>query len=380
MKIAYVSTFDARLVHSWSGTGYTIAKELEKQGLEISYVGPLTEKNSLLYKAKQLFYREILRKRHIRQAEPAIVLHNALQISKQIEKIKPDIILAIWAYPIALLDCKQPIVFIADATFPLMHNYYKEYSNLSTSTIRNIKQLEQSALNRSAAVIYSSQWAAQSAINEYNTSPDKVYVVPFGANIDVPPSESEIEQFIEKRVKNDVCKLLFLGVDWERKGGNIALNTAINLHNKGIKTELNIVGCVPTTTKLPHFVNLIGFLNKSDPTDVIKLRKLFIESHFLILPSIADCTPIVFSEANSFGLPCISTTVGGIPSVIINGKNGQLFDKLDSPEEFSQYIAQLITNPEEYYKLAHSSFLEYKQRLNWDFAGYQIKKILENLL
>ncbi len=380
MKIAYVSTFDAQQVNSWSGTGYTIAKALERQGIEIAYIGPLKEKNSLLYKAKQFFYRDILKKRHIRQAEPEILRDNARQITEQLEVINPDIVFAIWAHPIAYLECKQPIVFVADATFPLMHNYYGDYTNLSAATIRNVRAFEQSALDRSAAIIYSSKWAATSATKDYGISPDKVYVVPFGANIDTPPCEQEIEQFIQNRIDSNVCKLLFLGVDWERKGGNTAIKIAMYLHNKGIPVELNIVGCLPPDANVPEYVKLLGFLKKSDPNDVVKLKELFENSHFLILPSIADCTPIVFAEANSFGLPCISTTVGGIPSMITNGINGQLFDLDALAESYSDFISEKMSTPAAYQNLARLSFKEYKTRLNWDVAGKQIKNILDNLI
>ncbi|MBK9249841.1 MAG: hypothetical protein IPM69_17495 [Ignavibacteria bacterium] len=169
MKIAYVSTFDARFENSWSGTGYHIAKALENQGAEICYVGPLAEKNALYYKAKQLFYREILKKRHIRQAEPAILKYNAEQISKQIQNFKPDIVLGIWSYPISHLKCTAPIAFIADATFPIIKDFYQDYTNLSTKTIQNSFAMERAALENCAAVLYSSQWAAQSAIHDYGT-------------------------------------------------------------------------------------------------------------------------------------------------------------------------------------------------------------------
>ena len=185
MKIAYVSTFNARLEHSWSGTGYRIAKALENQGAEIAYIGPLAEKHTSFYKVKQFLYREILKQRHIRQAEPTILYHNAEQISRQLQHINPDIVLGIWSYPIAYLKCKQPIVFIADATFPIIKDFYHDYSNLSTKTIQNSLAMEKAALENCAAVLYSSDWAAKSAIQDYGTAPSKVHVVLFGRSIQI---------------------------------------------------------------------------------------------------------------------------------------------------------------------------------------------------
>lgn len=378
MKIAYVSTFDARLVNSWSGLGYYIAKSLEKQGATIEYVGPLAEKNALYYKGKQLFYREILRKRHIRQAEPAILRHNAEQISRQLQGINPDIVLGIWSYPIAFLRCKQPLVFFADATFPVIKDFYHDYTNLSKQTIRNSLAMEQSALDTCAAALYSSQWAAQSAINDYRIRPDKVHVVPFGANIDDVRSEQDIEGLLAKRGK--VIQLLFIGVDWLRKGGDVALEVTRILNERGIAAELHIVGCTPPIAKLPDYVVLHGFLRKSQPAEVLKLQALFEESHFLILPSRADCTPIVFSEANSFGMPCISTDVGGITSVIINDVNGYTFGLSDPAARYADYISSVMAETGKYARLARTSFAEYRQRLNWKVVGKQMMEIFEKLL
>jgi len=379
MKIAYVSTFDARLVQSWSGTGYIIAKELERQGVDISYVGPLSEKNGLFYKAKQLFYREILKKRHIRQAEPAILHHNALQISEQISIINPDIILSIWAYPIAFLECKQPIVFIADATFPLMHDYYNEYTNLSTTTINNISKLEKSDMDRSAAVIYSSNWAAQSAINDYGISPNKVHVIPFGAIINSVPTKNDVENFIENRVNSDVCNLLFLGVDWERKGGRIAYNTLLELLKKGMKVQLTVCGCIPPDEFSHSKMQVIPFLDKSNNNDSEQFTTLLRESHFLLLPTRKEAYGLVFCEASAFALPSITTDTGGVGEIIQNGINGYTLPFSSDAIEYAELISTLWINKEEYYNLSQSSYNEFTTRLNWDFASEQIKIILEKL-
>ncbi|MBI3259617.1 MAG: glycosyltransferase family 4 protein [Ignavibacteriae bacterium] len=380
MKIAYVSTFDAHLVQSWSGLGYYIAKAIEQSGIEVEYVGPLKEKNSLYYKAKQFFYRELFKKRHIRQAEPAILRENARQISKQIKELNPDIVFAVWTYPIAYLECEQPIVFTADATFPLMHDYYDDYSNLSDTTIKNTRKMEQLALNRSSAIIYCSEWAANSAVKDYGINPDKVHVVPYGANIDYAPNEQQIETFIQNRSKSEICKLLFLGVDWERKGGTIAYNTMLELNKRGIATVLTVCGCIPPKEFTHSQVSVIPFLDKTKTTDREHLNKLLQDSHFLLLPTRKEAYGLVFCEACAYGLPSITTDTGGVSEIIHDGINGYTLPLELGAKEYADKISDLWTNQDQYKALAHSAHNEYQKRLNWNSAGKSIKSILENLL
>jgi glycosyltransferase involved in cell wall biosynthesis len=100
------------------------------------------------------------------------------------------------------------------------------------------------------------------------------------------------------------------------------------------------------------------------------------ESHFLIVPSRAECFGVVFAEASSFGLPSLATNVGGIPSAIRDGKNGQTFPLAANPDEYSDYIERFMSSKEEYKKLALSSFTEYSERLNWFSAGRRVTDLI----
>jgi glycosyltransferase involved in cell wall biosynthesis len=175
--------------------------------------------------------------------------------------------------------------------------------------------------------------------------------------------------------------LLFLGIDWFRKGGNVALEVAKKLNNSGLNTELTVVGCQPIVEgSLPDFVKPLGFIQKSTPEGKNKIYQLIANSHFLILPSLADCTPIVFCEANSLGVPCVSRKVGGIPSIIKDDLNGKLFDKDSDSTEYCEYIYNLFMNYSEYQNLALSAFHEYESRLNWKVAGEKIKELLTTII
>jgi glycosyltransferase involved in cell wall biosynthesis len=236
--------------------------------------------------------------------------------------------------------------------------------------------MERSAMERCKLAIYSSEWAAKSAIDYYKTDPNKVKVVPFGANISIHKTFSEVKELINSR-PSDKCKLLFLGVDWFRKGGDVALKVAEELNNSGLDTQLTIVGSQPTFNySIPDFVKPLGFINKSNQEGQTQISQLLMESHFLILPTLADCTPIVFCEANSLGVPCLSNNVGGVSTLICNGLNGHLFPSKDNISDYCDYITNIFSNYISYKDLALSSYYEYESRLNWAVSGQKIKNLL----
>src|SRR5690606_29435657 len=107
-----------------------------------------------------------------------------------------------------------------------------------------------------------------------------------------------------------------------RKGGEIALQTWEHLRSMGYDTSITFVGSTPPRQIEQVGVNVIPLLDKNDPEQYRRLWNLYIESHFFLLPTRAEAFGIVFSEASSFGLPCISTQTGGVPNAVRNGENG----------------------------------------------------------
>ncbi len=384
MKVAYVTSYDAKDIRKWSGVGYYIARSLENQSISLEYIGSLREKYGLLLKAKQYLYNNVLKnlptKKYFRDRDTLIVKNYAHQVSSKLSKINSEIVFSPGTIPIAYLECNQPIAFWTDCPFSGLIDFYPEFTNLCKETIRDGHALESSALNRCKLAIYSSEWAAQTAINNYQADPAKVKVVPFGANIECDRNFEDIKTIVGSRPSNK-CKLLFLGVNWYRKGGDIAFEVVKELNKIGLETELTVVGCLPTVNEpIPNFVKSIGFISKATNEGQEKINKLLAESHFIILPSMADCNPIVFCEANSFGVPCLSTDVGGIPTVIKDDVNGKTFPKGTSIAEYCAYVYKLFSDYSQYRKLALSSFNEYQSRLNWSVSGQSVKKLLMELM
>ncbi|HZH39319.1 MAG TPA: glycosyltransferase [Bacillales bacterium] len=384
MKVAYVTTYNAKDIRKWSGVGYYIARSLENQSLLLEYIGSLKEKYSLPLKAKQYLTDALSEKlpikRYLREREPLIVKNYAYQVSKKISEIKPDLVFSPGTIPIAYLECKQPIVIWTDCTFSGMIDFYPEFTNLTQKTIRDGNALESSALKRCKLIIYSSEWAAKTAVDSYQIETSKIRIVPLGANIECNRNIDDIREIIDSR-DSKKCNLLFLGVSWYRKGGDIAFEVVKELNRIGLDAQLTVVGCLPEVNEpLPNFVKPIGFISKTTKEGQEKINKFLAESHFLILPTIADCNPVVFCEANSFGVPCLSTNVGGIPTVIKDDVNGKTFLKDAIISEYCTYMSNLFSNYSQYKNLALSSFNEYQSRLNWTVAGKTVKKLLMELM
>ncbi len=377
MKIAYASPFDTGNVDAWSGIVTHILLSLQNEGFELETIDKLKPAYAIRAKLKKFFYSGILSKKYLREREPKLLRHYARQVGEALAKSDCDVVFSPGYPAVAYLKTDKPIVFWADATFAGLLDFYPSFSNLCDESIRKGNAIEQEALSNCRLAIFSSEWAARSAIENYEIDPAKIRVLPFAANIRCDRSEADIEKLVRQK-NGDVCRLLFLGVDWVRKGGDIALEVARRLNARGIKTELHIVGCEPAMP-MPDFVIRHGFISKNTDEGRARLDALFSSSHFLILPTRAECFGIVFAEASSFGLPSLASNVGGIPSAIHEGKNGHMFALDTDPDEYCDCIASLMTSPEAYRALAMSSFAEYTNRLNWTTIGKQLATFLRNL-
>ncbi|MEO8341045.1 MAG: glycosyltransferase family 4 protein [Nitrospirota bacterium] len=378
MKIAYVTTYESSDIHAWSGLGIYILRALQDAGFQTECIGNLGKGNNWaqLSRLKRNYYTSVRSRQYLEDREPGILKWYAAQVKKRLASVHHDIVFSPGTIPIAYLQTKKPIVFWADATFAGMIDFYPGFSNLCAETIKNGNKMEQLALSKCRLAIYSSEWAANTAMKNYNVDPAKVKVVPFGANIPCSRDLTEIGKIID--IKGfDICKLLFLGVDWHRKGGEKALEVASLLNQRGIRTELLIAGCNQPSITLPSFAKYHGFISKRTEEGLKDLETLFSESHFLILPSRAECYGVVFAEASSFGLPSLATKVGGIPTAIRDGKNGWTFPLGETTETYCDYIGRYMSSKADYKELALSSFQEYSERLNWLSANRKVYDLLQ---
>lgn len=380
MKLAFTSKFDARDVHKRSGTPFYMTKALENSGVSLDYICPLQTQLPPGFKIKKFWKKLVGAPYESARTNLFTVKNYAEQVNEKLKSLDVQAIIAHIMDPLAYLDNKIPKIVWTDAAYASLLGFYPGVAHHSPAATEEINTMTREFFSRCSLAIFSSEWAAQDALRLYGASKEKVKVVPFGANIDCKNSLADIREMLKLRQRS-VTKLLFIGKEWWRKGGDNVLAVAKALHAAGHPVELNLVGCTPPATEeIPSYVKCLGYISKRTPEGLEKITQLLRESHFLFVPSRAEAFGIVFCEANAFGLPCLTSYVGGISTIVKDNINGMTFALDASPETYCNYIINLMQNYSRYEELALSSFNEYETRLNWGVAVEEVKKLIHELL
>ncbi len=376
MRAIYAYEFDASNINVQSGRPFSVLREMKRRGTDIVPVFPLEQRLQHLFLWKKIRYRlgeEVYRP----DRESALLRSLAHQIERRVNGIAADFLFAPGSHAIAELDTPHPKVFCADATFANVIDFYDTFTNCAPEFIRQGHAQDQKALMNCAAAIYPSDWAARSAIEFYGVDPGKIHVIPFGANVEVHDAAT-VKGWIDAR-PFDRLDLLFVGRDWRRKGGDIVLAVCDHLSRAKVPVHLDIVGVTQTPVPLPPYARLHGLLDKNDPTDRRRLESLLAKAHFFFVPSRAENYGMAFCEAAAYGVPSVTTNVGGIPTIVQHGRTGFTFAPDSPPDAFAEAIEGSFRSLDRYRDLARSSFADYEKRLNWNAFGERFFEVVRQI-
>jgi|GEM_PF-155053 len=199
----------------------------------------------------------------------------------------------------------------------------------------------------------------------------KVYILPNG----IPQVN------FENRYKNagDPVTLLFLSNLIKGKGILIIMDALELLKNKGLNFKLRIVGSERDVTYkelisiaknkgLENHVSIVGAKYREEKYAEYRNAGIF------LLPSNYDTFGLVLLEAMQFGVPCISTNIGGIPDVLGDGR-GLIIEEI-SAEALAKAIEYLICNPQVRAEMSRKGFEYFKNNFTDKIFEARLKKIL----
>ena len=375
LNIAYITVEDAADKRSWSGSLFFLARALRDQGHRVILIGPLRpEPLSFLCRAFNQITLRLLGKRF--NYRDSFILSKAFAriIQRRLNGIQADVVLApAGLSAIAHLRTPMPIVHFNDRSVAGALEYHAVLKDLFDWSREQSLALERLALRNAALTVYASDWAASAARLSCPEAAHKMVVIPMGANLEEAPSAPPPRDFPQGTIN-----LLFIGVNWENKGGPIAVDALRELGKRGINARLIVCGCdVPADVRDENIVRE-GFLSKSDPAQRARMDEHLRTADFLILPTRFEAYGIAFCEAAAYGIPALGTRTGGVPTIVLEGETGHLFDLADGGVAYADRIERMIGDPQAWQRMRQAARKRFEEHFTWTaFVTELMRKVQE---
>ena len=204
--------------------------------------------------------------------------------------------------------------------------------------------------------------AKWSLINQYKIGPQKVITAFAGSNTPDP---------VSLNIQKYQCKnILFVGVEWERKGGPILVEVFKNLIKKYPDASLTIVGCNPDIS-LPN-CKIVGKI------PVEGVGEYYNHASVFCLLTLREPFGIVFIEAMKYRLPIIANNIGCLTDLVKDDYNGYLIN--NNIEDYTNAISMLLEDPDKCRQMGENGFNLVETKFSWRLVGKKIKKHIEPYL
>ncbi len=211
-----------------------------------------------------------------------------------------------------------PFVTLEDMTLRQALSVHPVFSRMSAGAVKGWERRRARIYDSARMCAVASHWAGDSLIADYGLAPERVAVVGLGANHRIEAHTGERDWHTPR--------FLFVGIDWERKGGPLLLRAFSRLRETRPDASLDLVGGHPRVDA--PGVSAHGPLSRERPRERELIARLFARATCLAMPSQVEPFGIVHIEAAAAGIPSIASSVGG-PRDLIGADGGLVVDPGD---------------------------------------------------
>lgn len=173
-----------------------------------------------------------------------------------------------------------------------------------------------------------SEHVSRSLVEHYGIAPERISCVYAGSNVEMRP----------RHPATDRPEVLFVGREWERKGGPQLAEAMVLVRERHPGATLVVAGCRPELEA--EGVRVLG------DVPAATVSELFAAASVFCMPTRAEPFGLVFVEALSCEVPVVSTNIGALPDIVQEGETGFLVAPDDTPA-LAAAIVKLLDDPEE---------------------------------
>lgn len=248
----------------------------------------------------------------------------------------------------------KPVVSYHDGNLATLLQSPYGYPRIGAHHIRSTLEYERQLYKKIRLIFPMSEWLADSFVRDNGVSRQRLFPVGAGINL------SHVRSVQNKSY--DAPHILFVGRDFERKGGPDLL-AAFQKVRAVVKTaELTIVG--PKLEDPPPGVRSIGFLSKTGSAGLDRLLDEYERASIFVMPSLYEPFGVVFAEAMAHRLPCVGTNICAMPEIITHGRTGFLVPPRD-PVALASRILELLDSPDLCREFGNCGYQRYTDNFTW---------------
>ena len=218
-----------------------------------------------------------------------------------------------------------------------------------------------------------SNWVKQFLVEHFGQPDDKVVVVGRGVNLETLPAPAAAIRDWE------TPRILFVGFDFNRKGGETLLEAFRILRARLPHAQLSIAGPSEPPGIDERGVRWHSSIDRGTPNGADQFDRLLQEATMFVLPSYFDPTPGVMLEAMAYEVPCVGTRVCGIPEMIDEGRTGLLVPPYD-PERLADAMHELAVDPRRSRTMGETARKRIEEKFTWDTVAANVVEAIEQRL
>lgn len=221
---------------------------------------------------------------------------------------------------------------------------------------RGFLRLEEALYRNADAVATAGRHVERVLVGRYGCDPRRVRTVHIGANVDIVAAPDDPDRYARQRI-------LFVGVDWERKGGPAMIEAFAKVHPAFPDASLTIVGCSPAVAH--HAVTVAGRVPRERMTGYFQQASIF------CMPSVVEPLGIATIEASLYRLPVIATRIGGFLETVTDQETGILVPPNDV-DALAEAMRRLLGDPALAARMGEAGFGRNRTLFDWQAVGKRI--------